>query len=628
MTEVREQLRREGILIKSSPISRSIEEYKAFVGVQDWTPLSPEEIAAHACGVQAMAWLKSKTNDSLRGGRPLSLFARAVAPHLDYSYSGKTCEFYDEQRGVWVTEGAEGKLREQMEIALMARLVSYKIVPVCKDSKIKFAPVAEPTDLFLLDPSVQASIFSCLNGVRSRFAAVALDTQNHGRMTFRNHVTLDFGKPYEEQVQTPAAADRNTRHSSSDFVQCDDEHVRAAGRAIAGCLLRCNDASGATPEEVAAECAPILLNMMRQGGGPMFRHVYYEPAGGQMDGPSPEDKIMEALYSLRQDVGASTGLRAGLEEMLIEWGPSGNNGKGQKKSVRELACGTYQLGSETSNGYIAVCSSKMLVASSDKNQDDIYKAKGCREAVIDEVKKSEKLCNNTCKQCTGGGVISAMAKYKGGRDVDTNWLLRMILNDFPSFDEPLGEADQRRFALIYYGCTFRTPGDEILPYEAGNPTHRVLVSRAHMLPSFAVEYIEWCRLLGIATKACTSNSKRMWPKPASYVEELKTALELEANPFARKWAEFAEQIVPFNPGGGGRKPASRGEIHEAFAEFVGGINTQSQQQMKPIVAFVKGKLEEKGAPWKAPGGRAARDQVRVYQMMDQHGMKRIATLRA
>ena len=337
---------------------------------------------------------------------------------------------------------------------------------------------------------------------------------------------------------------------------------------------------------------------------------------------------MEALYSLRQDVGASTGLRAGLEELLIEWGPSGNNGKGQKKSVRELACGTYQLGSDTSNGYIAVCNSKMLVASGDKNQDDIYKAKGCREAVIDEIKKSEKLCNNTCKQCTGGGVISAMAKYKAGRDVDTNWLLRMILNDFPSFDEPLGEADQRRFALIYYGCTFRTPGDEILPYEAGNPTHRVLVSRAHMLPSFAIEYIEWCRLLGVASKAGTSNSKRMWPKPASYVEELKNALELEANPYAGKWTEFVERIVPFTPGGGGQKPASQKEIHDAFADFVGGVNTQSQTQMKPIVAFIKSKLEERGAPWKAPGGRAARDQVRVYQMMDQHGMKRIATLRA
>eukprot|EP00975_Prorocentrum_lima_P063769 12893521-Prorocentrum_lima.AAC.1 len=68
--------------------------------------------------------------------------------------------------------------------------------------------------------------------------------------------------------------------------------------------------------------------MMQHGGGPMFKHVYYEPVGGQLDGPSPEDEIMEALYSLRQDVGASTGLRAGLEEMLIEWGPAGNNGKG------------------------------------------------------------------------------------------------------------------------------------------------------------------------------------------------------------------------------------------------------------------------------------------------------------
>ena len=49
--------------------------------------------------------------------------------------------------------------------------------------------------------------------------------------------------------------------------------------------------------------------------------------------------------------------------------------------------------------------------------------------------------------------------------------------------------------------------------------------------------------------------------------------------------------------------------------------------MKPIVAFVKSKLEELGAPWKAQGNRAARDQVRVYQMMEG-GMKRIATLRA
>ena len=179
-----------------------------------------------------------------------------------------------------------------------------------------------------------------------------------------------------------------------------------------------------------------------------------------------------------------------------------------------------------------------------------------------------------------------MAKYKAGRDVDTNWLLRMILNDFPSFDEPLGEADRRRFALIYYGCTFRTPGDDILPYEVGNPTHRVLVSRAHMLPGFAIEYIEWCRLLGIATKAGTSNSKRMWPKPAIYVEELKNALEQEANPYAGKWAEFVERIVPFTPGGGGQKPTSQKEIHDALADFVGGINTQSQLQMEPIVAFI------------------------------------------
>ena len=34
----------------------------------------------------------------------------------------------------------------------------------------------------------------------------------------------------------------------------------------------------------------------------------------------------------------------------------------------------------------------------------------------------------------------------------------------------------------------------------------------------------------------TSNSKRMWPKPASYVKVLKNALELETNHLASKWA--------------------------------------------------------------------------------------------
>ncbi|MFX4226609.1 MAG: hypothetical protein ACFHHU_01545 [Porticoccaceae bacterium] len=412
-----------------------------------WAPLMPEEITAHSCGIKAVAWLKSKINDSLRGGRPLALFARAVAPYLNYSYSGKTCEFYEESKGVWITEGAEAKLKEKMEKALAERLVSYKIVPEQKDNKVKYVACAEPTDLFLLDPTVHSNVFSSLQGVPSRFATTALDSQNTGTMTFKNRVTLDFRKPYDQQLRAPMPEDRNTRESPMSFTQCTDEHVHRAGRAITSFLLQCEE-QPKTPEDVEQFCVPTLLEMLRQGRGPMFRYVYYEPAGGQLDGDAPEDKIMEALYSLRQDVGAATGLRAGLEELLIEWGPSGSNGKGQKKSVREHACGTYQLGSETSNGYIAVCNSKMLTASGDKNQDDIYKAKGCREAVIDEIKKGEKLCNNICKQCTGGGVISAMAKYKSGRDVDTNWLLRVILNDFPSFDEALAEPDQRRFALI------------------------------------------------------------------------------------------------------------------------------------------------------------------------------------
>ena len=220
-----------------------------------------------------MAWLKSKVNDSLRGGRPLSLFAKAVAPCLNYSYSGKTCEFYDEQKGVWITEGAEARLRERMEKALLEHLSSFRITPVEKDTKLKYVPVLEPPDLFLLDPTVQSNIFSCLQGVPSRFAPQPLDSHNYGIMMIMNRVTLDFRKPYAEQLRDPAPEDRNMRHSPMSFTQCGDQLAHSAGSAIAEYLRQCDPAS-TTPEDVAAFCVPKLLDMMERGAGAMFRHVY------------------------------------------------------------------------------------------------------------------------------------------------------------------------------------------------------------------------------------------------------------------------------------------------------------------------------------------------------------------
>ena len=76
----------------------------------------------------------------------------------------------------------------------------------------------------------------------------------------------------------------------------------------------------------------------------MFRHFYYEPAG---------DHMSNALYSIRHDIAAAVG-REGLEEYLIEYGPLGNNGKGQKRALREYVLGLADRSGEGSSGYVAV----------------------------------------------------------------------------------------------------------------------------------------------------------------------------------------------------------------------------------------------------------------------------------
>ena len=457
-----------GVLLKQSTISMSSADYMTFVfercGVQDWSPRGPELVNAMTNALAAVAWLKSKHNDSLRGGRPMTLFARAVSPFLEYHYEQGVCQYYDKAIHVWRASGGEDMLRGALEHQLADKLCTYKSHMVEQDVKVKFTCKQEPPDLFIMDPSVVGSVISALKGIPSTLGHTRLDSTNDCTLVFRCGTKLDFRQPYDQQLTTCSAADRNTRRSPMKFEQCHDVAVHAVGTVL-GAYLSQMSPTTITYQEVADYCVLPLLSMMKEGFGQMFRRIYYEPAGGQLDGPTPEEKVMEALYSLRQDCGSTSGCRMGLEEMLVEWGPAGNNGKGQKRSVREYVCGTYQLDSEESNGYITVCTARMIIdsPSSSGNQDDVYKAKGCRKVVIDEIKKKQLLSNNLVKSSTGGNTMSAMAKYKHARDVDIKWLLRLIVNDFPSFDETISEADQRRYALILYPCTFRARGDALLP---------------------------------------------------------------------------------------------------------------------------------------------------------------------
>jgi hypothetical protein len=60
--------------------------------------------------------------------------------------------------------------------------------------------------------------------------------------------------------------------------------------------------------------------------------------------------------------------------------------------------------------------------------------------------------------------MSANGKYEKSENFKCAFLIRMILNRFPRWDEPLTVPDLRRFALIYYSVTCQPP-QQVRPHE-------------------------------------------------------------------------------------------------------------------------------------------------------------------
>ena len=142
-----------------------------------------------------------------------------------------------------------------------------------------------------------------------------------------------------------------------------------------------------------------LVEFLRAGGEEMFQHVYYEPAGGDLDASAPTVCLNEAIYSLRQDLGADSRMRHGFGESVLEWGP-GNNGKGPKRELREA--GLSQTDRSEVCVYIAICDDSLLKDSKDENKCNEDKAKliGSRGAVIDEIStdhKTTSICHSTLR---------------------------------------------------------------------------------------------------------------------------------------------------------------------------------------------------------------------------------------
>ena len=162
---------------------------------------------------------------------------------------------------------------------------------------------------------------------------------HQGSMIIHRNVTLDFDMPYKEQLRPSDIADRNYLVSPMCYLECKtDVNFQVDGMDISE-YINSKKPGTDNVDTFMGPLKPVLLDAMARGLIPMFRHLYYEPAGGNLDGPSPEDGLTEAFYSLRQDVGAATGTRNGLEEYVIEWGPLGDNGKGTKRAMREHMLG-------------------------------------------------------------------------------------------------------------------------------------------------------------------------------------------------------------------------------------------------------------------------------------------------
>ncbi len=133
----------------------------------------------------------------------------------------------------------------------------------------------------------------------------------------------------------------------------------------------------------------------------------------------------------------------------------------------------------------------------------------CREGVVDDFETDSKpLCAPTLRSYSGGNTITGHGKHEKGRNIKTDFLIRMIVNTFPEFRPVLKGPDARRLCLIYYPCTFQPPAR----YDSANPNHRPLKDFKDRVDDYAAFFVDWCRILANCTKA--GGLKNLWPWPA------------------------------------------------------------------------------------------------------------------
>jgi hypothetical protein len=379
-----------------------------------------------------------------------------------------------------------------------------------------------PPHLLLKDPACISAVAGLVRSIVTDWGDVPLDSSERSmrQVVFKNGMTVSFDDDFQSQVTPSMPEDRNSRQSPMPYIALDNDHVIAIGREVCAYLNKFTEAARAVEDDFLVVFADKFLDLMRAGKAPMFQHLYYETSGGRLAHEEARDHLFEAVYALRVDVGVISGMRADHEEYVLEWGPLGNNGKGQRRLLREHILGHSNRGKD--RGYVSVISPSILKAPLDTSKacEDLAKLAFSREACVDDFACTDHpLCCSTLRALSGGGVMSANGKYEKCENFRCAFLIRMIVNRFPSWDEPLIGPDLRRCALIHYPVTYQAPDK----FDEANPNHRPLIDFKPMIPEFAPEMVLWARVLAAATNA--GHCKRMWPRPQSYETLLQEALE-------------------------------------------------------------------------------------------------------
>ena len=299
----------DGVDTQRSSLVMSVDEYKAFIcerhGISEWEPLDPAVLNARQKGSQFATWLYDKSRDEIRPGRPLMKAAEAVSPFCEYNVNRDTgaIEYFDATIGVWKRSGGEsfisGKALSQL---LQTHVYSFAMSAkaTLKPGKMMMQQL-EP-HLGFEDPAWLTPIFSVLKSLPGPYANVPLDSlpASKKQIVCANGVTVDFNLPYKDQVRMSVPEDRNSRHTSYQFTPIDSAPLRSAAGNLACLLVDMDPAT--TAEDLVNSVGDEFIALMQDGHAPMFKHMYYETAGGSLESEDPKDNLYEGIYALRQDI--------------------------------------------------------------------------------------------------------------------------------------------------------------------------------------------------------------------------------------------------------------------------------------------------------------------------------------